>query len=67
MDDDAEEVAKQELTQFVEQLDELDRKRQLAWSKVEMSLKDLAKARGVSFLRLESFRDELRRQEKASG
>jgi hypothetical protein len=59
LDDDAEEVALQELTQHIERLDALDRDREKAWRKVDQSLKDLAKARGLAFIRLESVRQEI--------
>jgi hypothetical protein len=67
MDADAEAVAKQELSQNLGFLDEHDRQRAKPALRVDRSLKDLARARGVGFIRLETFRDELRRKEQANG
>lgn len=59
MDDDAEEVAKQELTQQLQFLDENSRQRAKILDQIDQGLKDLARARGVGFIRLEAFREEL--------
>ena len=57
--DDAKDVLKQELTQNIERLDDLDRQREKAWKLVDQGLRNLATARGVGFIRLETFRQEI--------
>lgn len=63
LDDDAEEVAKQELEQHLQRLDLHDAERAGLAVRVNLALARLARSRGLAFLRLETFRDELRREQ----
>jgi uncharacterized protein (UPF0335 family) len=59
IDDDAEAVLKQELTQHLQRLDALDRERAKLWERIDKGRKDLAKVRGSIVLRIETLRQEL--------
>jgi hypothetical protein len=57
----AENRLKATLALCIARLDDLEAQARVARQVVDNALKDLARERGVTFLRLESFRDEIRR------